>query len=109
MDNVTHSLTGLALSRAGLERFSPRAVWLLILSANAPDSDIIYATQGAFSHLEHHRGYTHCLLGVPAMAALSMFIIAAIFRQRLPWIRAWILCVIGVSSHLLLDWTNSYG
>ncbi len=109
MDNITHSLTGLALSRAGLERFSPRAAWLLLLSANAPDSDIVYATQGAFSHLEHHRGYTHCLLGMPVMAALSVLVIAAAFRQRLPWLRAWILCVIGVSSHLLLDWTNSYG
>lgn len=109
MDNVTHSLTGLALSRAGLDRFCPRAVWLLVLSANAPDADIIAATQGAFRYLEVHRGYTHSLLGLPCMAALAVVVIAALFRQKLPWFRAWLLSMIGVGSHLLLDATNSYG
>lgn len=109
MDNVTHSLTGLALSRAGLQRFCPRAVWLLVLAANAPDGDIIFAGQGGFSYLQHHRGYTHSLLGAPLMAALTVLVIAGVFRERLPWLRAWLLCLLGLASHLLLDWTNSYG
>ncbi len=109
MDNLTHSLTGLALSRAGLERFCPRAVWLLVLSANAPDCDIAFASQGAFRYLEAHRGYTHSLCGLPFMAALTVLVIAAIFRQQLPWLRAWLICITGVASHLLLDATNSYG
>lgn len=109
MDNITHSLTGLALSRTGLDRFCPRAVWLLIISANAPDADIVVAPEGAFRYLEVHRGYTHSLAGLPCMAALTMVVIAAIFRQRLPWFRAWLICLIGVASHLLLDVTNSYG
>ncbi|MBV8865774.1 MAG: metal-dependent hydrolase [Acidobacteriaceae bacterium] len=109
MDNITHSLTGLALSRAGLERFCPRAVWLLILSANAPDADIAAASQGAFRYLEVHRGYTHSFTGLPVMAGLTVVVIAAIFRQRLPWFRAWLICLAGVASHLLLDTTNSYG
>lgn len=109
MDNVTHSLTGLALARAGLNRFSPRATALLVLSANAPDVDIIGALKGSLSYLEVHRGYTHSLLALPVMALLSMLVIAGLFRQRLPWGKAWLLCVIGVASHLLLDWTNSYG
>ena len=39
MDNITHSLTGLMLSRAGLNRISPEATWVLLLAANAPDID----------------------------------------------------------------------
>lgn len=109
MDNVTHSLTGLALCRAGLDRFCPRALWLLLLSANAPDVDIIVAPQGAFRYLEVHRGYTHSLIGMPVMAGLAVFVVAVMFRQKLPWFRAWLLCVGGLLSHLLLDWTNSYG
>jgi inner membrane protein len=109
MDNVTHSLTGLALSRAGLDRFCPRAVWLLLLSANAPDVDIVVAPQGAFRYLEVHRGYTHSLIVMPFLAALAVVVVAAISRKRLPWLRAWLLCVAGLASHLLLDWTNSYG
>ncbi len=109
MDNLTHSLTGLALSRTGLDRFCPRAVWMLILSANAPDCDIAAASQGGFRYLEVHRGYTHSLIGLPLMAAVSVLLIALVFRERLPWLRAFALCTIGVASHLLLDWTNTYG
>ncbi len=109
MDNVTHSLTGLALSRAGLDRFCPKAVWLLLLSANAPDTDIVAAPQGAFRYLEIHRGYSHSLVAVPFLAALTVGVVAAVSRKRLPWFRAWLLCVIGLASHLLLDWSNSYG
>lgn len=109
MDNVTHTLTGLALARAGLNRHSIRATALLIVSANAPDIDVVGALKGQLTYLEVHRGYTHSLLGLPVMALLSVLFVAALFRQKLPWRRAWLLCAIGVGSHLLLDWTNSYG
>lgn len=114
MDNITHSLTGLALSRAGLNRFCPRAALLLVLSANAPDIDIVSLARGELSHLEIHRGYTHSLLGLPFLAALSVLVAAALSwrgrpRFKLLWGRAFLLCCIGVASHLLLDWTNAYG
>ncbi len=82
---------------------------LLVLSANAPDIDIVAAPFGALRYLEVHRGYTHCLLGLPLMAAFSVLVTAAFYRKKLPWIRAWLAACVGVGSHLLLDWTNSYG
>lgn len=109
MDNLTHSLTGLALARAGLDRFCPRATLLLLISANIPDIDIVALAGGPLRYFEIHRGYTHSLIGLPAMALLSALITAAMYRQKLPWLRAWLLCVAGVASHLLLDWTNDYG
>jgi inner membrane protein len=109
MDNLTHSLTGLALARAGLNRFSPHATFLLVLAANAPDVDIVYASRGALAYLEAHRGYTHCIVALPVMAMLSVLVVAALSRRRLPWLKAWLICCVGVASHLLLDWTNSYG
>ncbi len=109
MDNITHSLTGLALARAGLNRLSPRAVALLLLSANIPDADIVTAIKGPLAYLENHRGYTHSVVALPVMALLSMLLVAALFRQKLPWAKAWLVCCVGVGSHLLLDWTNSYG
>ncbi len=109
MDNVTHTLTGLALARAGLNRWCPRATALALVSANIPDSDIINLAKGPLAYLEAHRGYSHSLLCLPVMATLSVLIVAALYRERLPWARAVALCCIGVSSHLLLDWTNSYG
>jgi inner membrane protein len=34
---------------------------------------------------------------------------SALCRQKLPWFKAWLVCCVGLLSHLLLDWTNSYG
>ena len=109
MDNVTHSLTGLAMARAGLDRLSPRATLLLLVSANIPDIDMLSLVKGPLTGLEVHRGYTHTFLGLPFMAVLAVLFVAAVYRQRLPWLRAWLLGCVGVASHLLLDWTNSYG
>lgn len=109
MDNVTHSLTGFALARAGLDRWCPRATLLLLLSANAPDCDIVALTRGQLAYMEAHRGYTHSLLLLPIMALVCVLVTAALYREKLPWFKAWLVCLIGVGSHLLLDWTNSYG
>jgi inner membrane protein len=109
MDNLSHSLAGLALSRAGLNRITPRATLLLLLSANIPDSDIVALFKGQLSYLEVHRGPTHALLAVPILALECVIVVAALCRQRLPWFQAWLVCCIGVLSHLLLDWTNDYG
>jgi inner membrane protein len=109
MDNITHSLTGLALSRAGLSRLSPRATVLLVLSANIPDIDVITLSAGSLRYLESHRGYSHALVCLPLLAMLPVLVVAAIYRQKLPWIRSWMLCCAGIASHLLLDWTNSFG
>lgn len=109
MDNLTHSLTGFALARSGFDRFCPRATPLMILAANAPDLDIIGLQGGPLRYLEWHRGYSHSLACLPLVASLPVLVVAAIYRQRLPWARAWILCCVGVGSHLSIDWTNSYG
>lgn len=109
MDNLTHSLTGLALARAGLDRWCPRATLLLLLSANAPDCDIVALSRGQLAYLEVHHGYTHSLAGLPLMALVCVVVTAALYRERLPWAKAWLVCAIGVTSHLLLDLTTSYG
>ncbi|MFL6414588.1 MAG: metal-dependent hydrolase [Bryobacteraceae bacterium] len=109
MDNFTHSLTGYVLARAGLDRFSPRAAVLLVLAANAPDLDILFLTQGGLPYFEAHRGYSHSVLLLPFMALLTVVVTAGLFRQRLPWFKAWLICCLGVASHLLIDWTNNYG
>lgn len=109
MDNVTHSLTALALARCGLGRLTPRGTLLLLISANLPDIDMVSIFWGPLTNLEIHRGYTHTLLMMPVMAALSAGLTALLGRKRLRWGMAFGVAMIGVASHLLLDWTNSYG
>jgi inner membrane protein len=109
MDNLTHSLTGLMLSRAGLNRWYPRADLLLILSANVPDIDFVAIAGGPLYYFEQHRGITHCIAAAPVMALLCVLVVCAIERSMRGWLAAWGLALAGVASHLLLDWTNTYG
>jgi len=109
MDNLTHTLTGLALSRAGLNRWYARSGLLLVLAANIPDSDIVTLAGGSFNYFQYHRGITHAIAMVPVMALLPVLFVCAIGRTMRGWKAAYVLAVIGVASHLLLDWTNTYG
>jgi len=97
------------LSRVGLNRLTPRADMLLILAANAPDVDAIAWIGGATSHLHYHRWYTHSVMLVPLIAILPVLIHRLFVRQSYPWLYAYLLSLIGVVSHILLDMTNSYG
>jgi inner membrane protein len=110
MDNLTHTLTGLMLSRAGLNRLHPQATAILLLSANAPDCDVISAAAGASSYFLHHRWLTHAIVSTPLVALLPVLVVRLFVRKRpFAWLRACGLSLAGVASHLLLDWTNPYG
>jgi inner membrane protein len=109
MDNLTHSLTGLMLSRAGLNRFYPRATLVLVLAANIPDIDILAIARGPLYYFEQHRGITHSVAALPVMALLPVLLTCAIGKTMRGWAAAWGISMLGVASHLLLDWTNTYG
>jgi inner membrane protein len=109
VDNLTHSLTGIFLSRAGLDRFTPRAAWILVLAANAPDIDVVSAFGGSLNYLHYHRYLTHTLVALPVLALLSVAVVRVISRQPLKWLGGFFIALVGVVSHLLLDLTNQYG
>jgi inner membrane protein len=109
MDPLTHTLTGLFLSRAGLNRWTPRASAILMLAANAPDIDVVSAAGGSLSYLHYHRHLTHSLAAMPVMAILPVLLVRGVSRKPVHWLGAFLAALIAVGSHLLLDWTNSYG
>ena len=109
MEPLTHTLTGLFLSRAGLNRWTPRATPILLLAANAPDLDIVTATGGSLNYLHYHRHLTHSLLAMPVMAILPVVLVWAVSRKPVYWPGAFLAALIAVASHLLLDLTNVYG
>ena len=104
MDNLTHSLVGLMMARVGLGKTTPRGTAMMVLAANAPDIDGVSWLGGTLRYLEFHRTYAHSLTFVPLVAVLPMLLV----RARFSW-RSWAAAMAGVLSHLLLDWTNSYG
>jgi inner membrane protein len=116
MDNVTHTLTAVALSHAGLGRKTRLATLTLIVAANLPDVDVVWSFGGGAAYLEHHRGITHSILGVSLLACLLAGVVFGLGRRLKPkpgpalslrWLL--ILSFVGTASHLLMDFTNSYG
>ena len=119
MDNLTHSLVGIAASKAGLEKLSPGTTFLCVLTANAPDADIVVLLFGdRWSFLEHHRGITHAIVGVLAFAIilpLLFYLIDLLLAKvrkrpkRVIFSGLLVSSLIVSATHPLLDWTNNYG
>jgi inner membrane protein len=109
LDNLTHTLTGLMLARAGVAKGVPRAGLLLMVAANAPDIDIASWFGGPEIYLRYHRWITHALIAAPVMAAVAVLLARVFSKGKFPWARAGIAALVGVFSHVLLDWTNTYG
>ena len=119
MDGLTHSLLGLTAAKAGLERLSPYTAAVCVLSANAPDIDVVSGFFGdRWTVLLHHRGITHSIIGTLALGILIPSIFWAIeraiakWRRRRPRIRyrgLLLASVITAATHPIMDWTNNYG
>jgi inner membrane protein len=110
LDNLTHSLVGLFLARAGFRRATPYGTAILVLAANAPDIDVVSGFWGRATWLHWHRNITHSLVGAPVMAILTVAMIALLCRKRkILWWPAFLIALTGVASHLILDLTNVYG
>ncbi len=120
MDNLTHSLVGSVLGQMGLKRQTGLAMPTLIIAANLPDIDAVATVLGTRS-LALRRGITHgpiALIVLPLVLAVLMVALDRwqLSRKRRPAARLPVkplpllgLAYIGVLSHPLLDWLNSYG
>ena len=113
MENVAHSLLGLALARTGLDRRDALVAPTLVLAANLPDIDTIGAVFGGKTwYLIHHRGLTHGALGIALQIPLFALLVHVVARwagrrARLgPLLAA---SALGLISHPLLDALNTYG
>jgi membrane-bound metal-dependent hydrolase YbcI (DUF457 family) len=113
VDNLTHSLFALTLARTPLKRAGRGTTLTLLLASNAPDSDIVVAiARGSEAYLTAHRGSSHSLLGILALAfAVAAFV--AIVRQRgrppTPFATLVGVALIGTLGHVLMDLPTSYG
>ena len=116
MEPVEHFLFGAALSRAGLNRTTGLASLAMVLAAEAADLDVLYSLRGPAEALQHHRGWTHSLVGTPIVALAVVALLWAATRlwrrpTKIPvrWTRLFLLAWLAALSHIALDWTNNYG
>ena len=112
-----------------LARFRRAAVVLGIAAAEFPDADLVYSgpmvAMGKLGYLLHHRGHTHTIVWALVSALVLWWITRWWWQRGLTGreradassaivsrvgVRALlVLAVAGTLSHLLLDFTNSYG
>lgn len=128
MDNVTHALAGLLLADLTVHQLARRtgapvdravrrtAAVLGVVAAELPDLDILYSGPvlgiGKLGYLLHHRGHTHTVLVALACGVLLWGLALALSRavRDGPARGAMlVLALAGTLSHVLLDFTNSYG
>ncbi|MBY0506848.1 MAG: metal-dependent hydrolase [Bryobacteraceae bacterium] len=109
MDNLTHSLVAVAMARAGLNRFSAHGTAILVIAANLPDIDVVSLAAGDLAYLDLHRNLTHGVQSAPILALLPMLLFRYGLRRPVPVLGAWLISVIGVLSHLGLDFVTHYG
>ncbi|HWZ44153.1 MAG TPA: metal-dependent hydrolase [Candidatus Saccharimonadales bacterium] len=119
MEPVTHFLTGACLGRAGLNRKTGLATLTLALATEAPDIDFVSLLGGSVANLEHHRGFTHTLLGAPFVGALTLGTVYGIYRFLLSrqwkirqppnWKLLYLYAVFGCLVHIFMDFLNNYG
>lgn len=119
MDNLAHTLAGAALGEAGLKEKTGLGLATLMIAANLPDIDALGLLVG--ENLAWRRGWTHGPLALLFLPPLLAFAMVAFDRwqarqgrrpkTRLPVRFGWLLALayIGMLSHPLLDFLNTYG
>lgn len=118
MENVSHTLAGLALARTGLGRTTRLATTALVVGANIPDVDLAWSSfRNPLTYFHFHRGLTHALAGL-VLLTLSLWAALVLIDRLLigrgetararpgPLLLA---AALGVFSHGALDLLNSYG
>jgi len=118
MDNLCHTLAGAALGKAGLASRTRYGMATLMVSANLPDIDVAVFLTDTLP-MSFRRGWTHGILAqltLPVALAGVVWLIgkrrpAAGSRQPadVSFGQLVLLSVIGLYSHIFLDFLNSYG
>src|SRR6185369_7289933 len=111
MDPLTHSLAGTLISRSA-PKLKRGMVLACFLGAIIPDIDILLTLGGHHLYLMEHRGFTHSLLGLIPMSLLASGVVWWLLRgwnDRASFGNLFLMALLGVLSHLYLDWCTSWG
>ena len=109
MDNVTHTLVGVAMARAGLsKRFGKGTTLVLAVASNLPDLDVFLPMLSGQPAWIVRRMVTHSVVGIPVIAAIAAFVFHWFYRH-IAYRTMLGLTLLGMAVHVLFDLINSYG
>ncbi len=127
MDTLTHGLAGALIGRAmpapedpgSADALRRREVLAGFLTAMLPDADALPSPLSPDFYIDHHRHLTHSVVLLPAVALVLGLLAAARLpvpagtdgaaARRGARVRLVLVAALGLASHILLDWTTSWG
>jgi membrane-bound metal-dependent hydrolase YbcI (DUF457 family) len=109
MDNLTHSLVGAVIAKAGLEKKCGKGTTLtLVLASNVTDIDGILMFTAEHSHL-CRRMWTHSVFAWPVLAIGLAYLLHHLRLREIPVRTLFGLSMLGIGLHVFFDLLNSYG
>lgn len=109
MEPISHAVIGSAVAGLLPPGTHPAVIWGIIVGAEIPDIDIVVRFwKGPVGYLRNHRGPTHGLLVMPVLAAVITLVLGLIWRNA-PLAQVYVWTLLGITSHVLYDFTNDYG
>jgi len=121
MDNVTHTLVGLAFGEAvalatrNTERKRRVPIWIAsAIANNVPDLDVALTStifRDKVGYLLNHRGHSHTFLLAPLFSLILLLTLKFVWRKRgdIPWRPVAFVVFCGLPLHIFADFWNSYG
>lgn len=112
MDPIAHTLVGASLAQTGLGQRVRYGAAALVIGANLPDIDSLVYFIGSDAGLYYRRGWTHGVVAIIVLPLLLAGLLSLIGHRSSSrtntWQLVWLSCL-GVLTHPLLDWLNTYG
>ena len=124
MDTITHGIAGALIGKAFFSRRNhPVAAFAATVGAMFPDIDILRygLSSDPLAIIKYHRAITHSFFAMPFFALLLAWLTRAGFGFLKPrvkklrdldspsWLMLWLIYLIGIASHILLDGMTSFG
>lgn len=111
MDSVSQAALGAAVGVAVLGRHRP--VWQAALTGavvgTIPDLDVFIDKGDPVRNMVLHRAETHAFFWQALASPVIAFALAAVTGSRTLFLRWWLMVVLGLFSHALLDAITVYG
>ena len=111
MDPLTQGAIGAALPQATRNKTHVGIAGALgFLAGLAADADVLIRSESdPLLFLEYHRQFTHALVFIPFGALICAGVFFALARRTLSFRETYLACLLGYTTHGVLDACTTYG
>ncbi len=112
MDSVTHVVLGAAIGEVVLgKKLGYKAAIIGAIADTVPDFDVFlnFFTHDEILKLQIHRSYSHAMFTHIFLALPLAWLTYALFKKTIPYARWYLLWILGLTTHGLLDCCTTYG